>query len=97
MPADRNPTCQVQTSSILYWSATNHHLTEATHLAQYVPFVLETEKKRIREEVSEAEFVSVLFDGNTRQGQALAVIVRFVDKEFEMQQLLVRLNVLAKV
>ena len=74
----------------------NHRLTEATHLAQYVPFVLETEKERIREEVSEAEFVSVLFDGSTRQGEALAVIVRFVDKEFEIQQLLVRLNVLAK-
>ena len=74
----------------------NHRLTEATHLAQYVPFVLKTEKERIREEVSEAEFVSVLFDGSTRQGEALAVIVRFVDKEFEIQQLLVRLNVLAK-
>lgn len=74
----------------------NQRLTEATHLAQYVPFVLDTENGRVCAEVEKAEFVSVLFDGSTRQGEALAVMVRFVDEEYEVKQLLVRLHVLAK-
>ena len=39
---------------------------------------------------------SVLFDGSTHQGEALAVLVRFVNEEFEIVQRLVRLHVLAK-
>ena len=40
--------------------------------------------------------VSVIFDGSTHQGEALAVLVRFVNEEFEIVQRLVRLHVLAK-
>ena len=39
--------------------------------------------------------VSVIFDGSTHQGEALAVFVRFVNEEFEIVQRLVRLHVLA--
>ena len=40
--------------------------------------------------------VSVIFDGSTHQGEALAVLVRFLNEEFEIVQRLVRLHVLAK-
>ena len=40
--------------------------------------------------------VSVIFDGSTHQGEALAVLVRFANEEFEIVQRLVRLHVLAK-
>ena len=43
--------------------------------------------------------VSVIFDGSPHQGhqgEALAVLVRFVNEEFEIVQRLVRLHVLAK-
>ena len=40
--------------------------------------------------------VSVIFDGSTHQGEALAVLVHFVNEEFEIVQRLVRLHVLAK-
>ena len=40
--------------------------------------------------------VSVISDGSTHQGEALAVLVRFVNEELEIVQLLVRLHVLAK-
>ena len=39
--------------------------------------------------------VSVIFDGSTRQGEALAVLVRFVNEEVEIVQRLVHLHVLA--
>ena len=40
--------------------------------------------------------VPVIFDGSTHQGEALAVLVRFVNEEFEIVQQLLRLHVLAK-
>ena len=74
----------------------NFRLTDSTHLAQYIPFVLETEKERIGKEIKEAEFVSTIFDGSTRQGEALAVLIRFVSPEFEIKQFLGRFHVLSK-
>ena len=40
--------------------------------------------------------VSVIFEGGTHQGEALAVLVRFVNEDFEIVQRLVRLHVEAK-
>ena len=66
----------------------NFHLTDSTHLVQYIPFVLQTEKERIGKEIKEAEFVSTIFDGSTRQGEALAVLICFISPEFEKKQFL---------
>ena len=74
----------------------NFRLTDSTHLAQYIPFVLETEKERIGKEIKEAEFVSTIFDGSTRQGEALAVLICFISPEFEIKQFLGRFHVLSK-
>ena len=74
----------------------NFRLTDSTHLAQYIPFVLETEKEIIGKEIKEAEFVSTIFDGNTRQGEALAVLIRFISPECEVKQFLGRFHVLSK-
>ena len=46
----------------------NFRLTDSTHLAQYITFVLESGTERIGEEIKEAEFVSTIFVGSTRQG-----------------------------
>ena len=40
--------------------------------------------------------VSVIFDGTTRQGEAIAIHVRYVDTEWQLRQKLVRLDVVAK-
>ena len=58
--------------------------------------MLESEKERIGKEIGEAEFVSTVFDGSTRQGEALAVLVRFISTEFEIKQFLVHFHVLSK-
>ena len=74
----------------------NFRLTDSTHLAQYTPFVLETEKERIGKEIKEAEFVSTIFDGSTQQGEALVVLIRFISPEFEIKQFLGRFHILSK-
>lgn len=75
-------------------------LVSARHLYALLPFIQEQEKKRIKEEVAGHD-VSIIFDGSTRLGEALAIILRFVDFNHEqriyvIKQRLVRLQVLAK-
>ena len=69
-----------------------HRLTSQSHLSS----VLQKEKETLKSELSEAKAVSTIFDGSTRLGKALAIIVRFVDSQWNVQQRLVRLQVLAK-
>ena len=40
--------------------------------------------------------VSVIFDGNTRQGEAIAKIVRFIDDQWAIMQRLIRIDVCSK-
>lgn len=72
-----------------------HRLTDRRHMYDYVPFVLKQEEDSIRTELSGKD-VSVIFDGTSRLGEALAIILRFVDDEWIVQQRLVRLQMLSK-
>ena len=54
-----------------------HKLTDKRHILDLVPFVLDQERKRIREELKD-KYVSIIFDGTTRLGEVLTVVVRFV-------------------
>ena len=49
-------------------------LTNSTHLYDYIPLLLKQEKEKIHAEVART-FVSAIFDGITRFGEALAIIV----------------------
>ena len=69
-------------------------LTHSTHLADYVPVIQGEEKKRIRSEI-DSQDVSIIFDGTTRLGEALAVVLRFFSG-WKIQQRLVRISLLAK-
>ena len=40
--------------------------------------------------------ISVVFDGTTRLGEAMAVVVRYIDTSFNIQQCPIRLQLLAK-
>ena len=55
-----------------------HRLTSQSHLRELIPSVLQKEKETLKSELSEAKAV---FDGRTRFGEALAIIVRFVDSQ----------------
>ena len=71
-------------------------LTDPSHLNSYIPFILETEAAQVKEELKGAQHLSVIFDGSTYQGEALAILVRFVNGEFEIVQRLVRVYILEK-
>lgn len=72
-----------------------HRLTSRTHLTEIIPLVLKKEKDTVKSEISSNNAFSVIFDGSTRLGEALAIVVRFVDYQWNLQQRLVKLEVLA--
>ena len=69
-------------------------LTDSRHLLDLVPFVLDEERTQIRSEVKDT-FISIFFDGTTRQGEVLAVVVRYI-ANWKIEQRLVRLEILLK-
>ncbi len=69
-------------------------LTDPSHMLQLVPFVLEQEKSLIKEEIK-GKYLSIIFDGTSRLGEVLAIVIRYVD-QWNVHQHLVRLEFLAK-
>ena len=67
-------------------------LTDTTHMLDLLPFVLGQEKTKIKEEIS-GKHVSLVFDGTTRLGEVLVVILRFI-VDWKLEQRLVRLKFL---
>ena len=63
-----------------------HCLTSSSHLTELIPLILKREK----------DSFSLIFDGSTRLGEALAIVVRFIDSQWLIQQRLVKLEVLAR-
>lgn len=76
--------------------AGNLRLTDRSHLAQYIPFLTDVEMSRVKDEVNSADYLAVIFDGSTHQGEALAILLRYLDSDWNVQQRLVRFHVLAK-
>ena len=62
-----------------------YQLTSSTNLGQYIDLIFKQEVARIKKKLSlpgDVEVtrdVSVIFDGSTRQGEAIAAIVCFID------------------
>ena len=80
----------------------SYRLTGSSKLGQYVSMTLKQEIERIKQELEMSGQVgmrrdlSVIFDGSTRQGEAIAIIVRFVDNGWNIIQRLVRIDVHSK-
>ena len=70
--------------------------TDPNHLSQLAEFILQDEKKNIKAEIAHAEHCTVIFNGNSKLGEALVIILRYVDSEWNIQQRVIRLKVLAK-
>ena len=75
--------------------ANNCSLTHSSHLTTYIPFILEEEKKQLHAEIASTTALSVMFDGSTHLGEAAAIVVRFLDTNWILQQQLVRLHVVS--
>ena len=65
------------------------------YLFDLVPFILKEEEARIRKEIT-GKCLSVIFDGSSRLGEALAVIVLFVGEEWTLEHRLIRMQMLSK-
>ena len=72
-----------------------YRLTDRRHMSDLVPFILKEEEAHIRDEIT-GKYLSVIFDGTSRLGEALAVIVRFVGDEWVLEQRLIRMQMLSK-
>lgn len=70
-------------------------LTDQRHMNDYIPFIVEEEVTRIRGEISGKD-ISIIFDGTTRLGEAMAIVVRFISDDWQIQQRLVRVQMLSK-
>ena len=73
-----------------------HRLTSRNHLAEFIPMIRQKEIGFVKSEIAANSAFSVIFDGSTRLGEALAIIVRFIDKDWNIQQRLLKLEILAK-
>ena len=69
-------------------------LTHSSHLFDYIAPLHLKEKQSIREQISGRD-VSLIFDGTSRLGEALAILIRFC-VGWSIKQKLVRLSMLAK-
>ena len=65
-------------------------LTDRRHMCDLIPFIITQEKADIKAEIV-GKPVSVVFDGTTRLGEAMAIVIRFVDNSFAITQRLIRL------
>jgi hypothetical protein len=72
-----------------------YRLSDRRHLSDLIPFIRSEEESKIRQEIR-GKPVSVIFDGTTRLGEALAIVLRFVGDEWSLEQRLVRLQLLTK-
>ena len=60
----------------------DHRLTHSANLREIIPAVLEKEREKLLNELESVKEASVIFDGTTRMGEALAIIVRFVQEDY---------------
>ena len=74
-------------------------LTARAHLGQYISIVFKRKAERINNywlSLVRLAWQEMIFDGGTRQGEAIAVIVRFLDDNWSIIQRLVRTDICSK-
>ena len=59
--------------------------------------VLEKENETLKTDISDADEFSVMFDGNSRLEEVLAIVLRYIDTEWNIQQKLLKLETLSLV
>ena len=70
-------------------------LTDKRNMFDLIPFIQKCETGAISEEIKGMD-VSVIFDGTTRLGEALAIVLRYIDNEWKIKQRLVHLQIVVK-
>ena len=73
-----------------------HRLTSSSNRSELIPAVLEKEREKIKNELKDIKEASIIFDGTARLGEALAIIIRYVQGDYKPTQRLIQLEVLVK-
>ena len=60
-----------------------------------VPFILKEEEICLKQEL-QGKQVGVIFDGTTRLGEAMTIILQYVSDSWTLEQRLVRIQLLSK-
>ena len=64
------------------------HLTDRRHMCDLIPFIITQEKADIKAKIV-GKPVSVVFDGTTPLGEAMVIVIRFVDNSFAITQCII--------
>ena len=64
-------------------------------MCDLIPLIIHKEHEQTKEEIS-GQQLSVIFDGTSRMGEALVIVVRFLDKGWQIQQCLLHLQLISK-
>ena len=70
-------------------------LTDRSHMANLIPFIWKEEQQWIKNEIEGRE-LSVVFDGTTRLGEAVVILVQYVTEDMEIEQRLLWVQMIAK-
>ena len=60
-----------------------------------VPLIFSQEQAQIKEELNGKDLL-VIFDGTTHLGEAMATVVRFISSDWQIQQRLIRFQLMAQ-
>ena len=60
-----------------------------------IPFIRHQEEQTIKE-LLKGRYISIIFDGTTRLGEAIAIVARFVSDSWEIEQRILSIQMLAK-
>ena len=74
---------------------TGYHLTDKRFLCDLIPFILEDERVIIKQSI-QGQFLSIIFDDTSHSGEALAILVCFVNDSWEIEQQLLAIQLLSK-
>lgn len=72
-----------------------YRLSDRRFMFDLIPFILKEEEENLKEELR-GKHLGVVFDGTTRLGEALVIIVRFVSESWTIEQRLIRIQLLSK-
>ena len=74
---------------------TGYRLTDRRHLFDMIPFILKEEEAVIKNAI-EGQHLGIVFDGTTRHGEAMAIVLRFVSDFWTIEQRVVRVQLVSK-
>ncbi len=70
-------------------------LTDSSNLRKMIPFIHENEVQKLKQSIA-GRNISVIFDGTTHVSEALVIVLRYVDDNWNIQQRVCRMMLLAK-